>query len=191
MSLDLESAPDKPLPRDVALALAREAKRPTGRPCELTSELATKILLRVAEGSFLNVAAGAAGVSYEALSEWIERAKGDAANGLDTIFVRFGQAYAQAKQEAEANAVSSLQRGGDGKYKDWRAQAWWLERRHKERWSIPKEAANAGVTLALTDAQLGALGEALRVAAAKPVLEVEATSVEVESSSTSPVRDDK
>lgn len=185
-ALDLESAPDRPLTREAVRSLVAKS---VGRSTELTSEVAETILVHVAEGSFLTVAAGAAGVSEHSVYEWLRRGAADASQNLDTLFVRFANAYAQAKQLAEANAVSVLQRGGDGKYKDWRAQAWWLERRHKERWSLPKEGASTGITLALTNEQLGALGEALRVASAKPI-EIEATASQVASEG-SGVSDDK
>jgi len=174
VALDLDGAPDKPLPRDVARQLV--ARPSAGRPIELTEDIAIAILEKVAEGSFLTVAAGVAGVSEHSVYGWLQRAKADASQGLDTLFVRFANAYAQAKQLAEANAVAALQRGGDGKYKDWRAQAWWLERRHKDRWSLPKEGASNGITLTLSGEALAALSEALRVASATQVNVVDVSS---------------
>jgi len=168
----IEAAVDKPLPRHVAEELAREPGKPTGRPLDLTDETAEEILNSIAQGSFLTVAAAKAGVATDTVYAWLRRGAGDKKAGLDTIFVRFIDAISRAQHAAEASAVAALQRGGDGKYKDWRAQAWWLERRHKDRWSLPKEQANQGLTLQLSNEQLAALGQALQIAA-KPVIELE------------------
>jgi hypothetical protein len=97
---------------------------------------------------------------------------------LDTRFARFASMFARAQHEAEASAVAALQRGGDGKYKDWRAQAWWLERRHKERWNLPKEGAGITLSLTLSDGQLGALADALRVGSAVDVTPSECAKLE-------------
>ena len=170
MDLDIESAPDKPLTRNVALASIKGLSRGfQGRPIELTDEVAAEIVRNVAAGSFLTIAAGRAGVNSDTVQQWLRRAKADELAGLDTLFVRFGVAISRAQAEAEAEAVAVLQRGGDGKYKDWRAQGWWLERRHKERWSLPKEQANQGLTLQLSNEALAALVDALRVGAARTI----------------------
>jgi len=166
----IEAAPDKPLPRDVALASIKGISRGSlGRKHTLTDEVAIEILQRVSEGSFLTTAAGCANVDPQTVHEWLRRGLADTQAGLDSIFGRFAEGFAQAQHSAEQSAVAALQRGGDGKFKDWRAQAWWLERRHKERWSLPKEQGIQGITLQLSNEQLAALSDALRVGAALDV----------------------
>jgi hypothetical protein len=167
--LDLESAPDKPLLREAAYELARRSDGHTGRPRDLTDELGQQIVSSIASGSFMTVAAARVSVSAETVYGWLRRGQGDQAAGLDTVFGRFEQAISRAQAEAEAEAVAVLQRGGDGKYKDWRAPAWWLERRHKERWSLPKEQQSQGITLQLSNEQIASLVDALRIGAATNV----------------------
>jgi hypothetical protein len=168
--LDIESAPDKPLARDAALESIKGLSRGfQGRPLALTDSVATNILSEVRNGSFLTVACAKAGVAAETVYEWLRRGVADKQAGLDTIFGRFTDAHTRAQAEHETSLVATLSKGGEGKYPDWRAQAFVLERRHKERWSLPKEQANQGLTLQLSNEALAALVDALRVGAATNV----------------------
>jgi hypothetical protein len=150
-----------------------------GRPTKLTPEVQAKILDAVRNGSFFEPAAIAAGVSKDAIREWVIRGQSDMQLGRNTIFRLFINALAQAQADNETRLAGILSKGGEGKFPDWRAQAFVLERRHKERWSLPKEQASQGLTLQLTNEQLAALSEALRVGAATNVTP---SSIEVDTS---------
>ena len=143
-----------------------------GRPSKLTPEVTEKIARLVSEGSFYEPAAIAAGVAYPSMRQWFLQGQADKAAGLTTRFSKFTDALVHAQAQAETRMVSTLAKGGEGKYPDWRAQAFVLERRYPQRWAPPKAEQSAGITLSLTDAQLAALGEALRVAVAKPAIDV-------------------
>ncbi len=147
-----------------------------GRPCKLTSELADEIVQAIENGAFLNAAAGRVGVHRDTVRDWIVRGSADAQAGLNTDFSVFAERIARAQAAHEAKLAATFTRGGDGKYPDWRAQAFLAERRY-EHWRLPKEQQNSGLTLQLSNDQLAALADALRVAAAKPVIEAEAEQI--------------
>ena len=163
-NLDLAGAPDKPLPREVALQQTTRGSQ--GAPSLLTDEVAAKICGAVANGNYFNVAAGAAGIAYETLRSWIRRGNSDEEKGRDTSYVRFMRALAQAQHEHEQRLVATLSAGGAGKFSDWRAQAFVLERRHRDRWGPPQTQAPA-VTIVLSNEQLQALSESMRLVTAR------------------------
>jgi hypothetical protein len=142
-----------------------------GRPRALTDQVANKICADVAAGAPYNAAAGKAGVTYDTMRDWFRRGSADEMEGLDTRYSRFAHALTRAQDECEARLAQTLAAGGEGKYKDWRAQAFILERhpRYRERWGPPKNEAPQGLTLALSGEQLSMLTEALRIATARDV----------------------
>lgn len=172
------STEDQPLSREQAVAIARDLRGNPGlgRPTNLNQAVAIKIVKAVAEGSYFSVACAAAGVAERTGHEWIKRGEADTSLGLDTDYALFAQALAQGSAEAEVEAAAVLQRGGDGKFKDWRAPAWWLERRHRDRWAEPKEQLNSGVTIVITADLASQLADAMAVAAATHVIDAVATS---------------
>ncbi len=165
-AFNLEDAPDKPLPRDVARAM--HAKGISGRPSKFSQEVAESIIESVRKGAFLSAAGGRVGVSLPTVRDWILRGNADYEADLDTDFAKFAQAVHRAQADHEAELAASFTRGGDGKFPDWRAQAFIAERRY-EHWRLPKEQAFQGVTLALSNEQLASLGEALKVASLTPI----------------------
>jgi hypothetical protein len=139
-----------------------------GRPCKLTSELAARIVESIRKGAFLNAAAGSNGVHRLTVRDWIVRGTADAEAGLETDFSVFATAVSRAQSEHEAELAATFTRGGDGKYPDWRAQAFLVERRY-EHWRLPKEQASVGISLTLSNEQVAALVDALRVADATDI----------------------
>jgi hypothetical protein len=140
-----------------------------GRPTKLTSEVQAKIVQAVKNGSFFEPAAIAAGVSKEAMREWVIRGQSDLQLGRNTVYRQFITVLAQAQADNETRLAGILSKGGEGKFPDWRAQAFVLERRHKERWSLPKEQQSQGITLQLSNEQIASLVDALRIGAATNV----------------------
>ncbi len=166
MDCAVESAPDKPTPRDEARQLYKElrSRGETGRPSELTDEVAQKIVQAIAGGSFFAPACVAAGIGANSGWDWIKRGQVDSDAGLSSRYAVFARAIAQAEAQCEANSAAVLARGGDGKFPDWRANAFHLERRFKERWAEPKEQLNQGVTIVITSELAASLADALAVA---------------------------
>lgn len=142
-------------------------RRKTGRPTRLHRDLIDRICGLIREGNYQETAAIACGVPASTYHSW--KARGIAARQVldasgrlpddkadERIFLEFVEAVEEARAEAEARIVESLQRqalGGevlevsevetdDGEIvrnftlsrPDWRAQAWWLERSFPERY---------------------------------------------------------
>jgi len=107
-----------------------------GRPSKLTPEAQEIICDHIRAGSYLNVAAQTIGVAPETISEWKLWGREDIQNGVeDSIYARFWEAVARAEAQAEFAGVLRIRSAGIA---DWKAEAWFLERRFPERWS-PKQ----------------------------------------------------
>lgn len=112
----------------------RTAPKPatTGRPTLLTPAVETSICDHIRAGSHLNVAAQVVGVAPETISEWKQWGRRDEQAGKpDTPYARFWKAVAQAEAQSEFAGVMRIRRAGEA---DWRAEAWFMERRFPERW---------------------------------------------------------
>lgn len=97
----------------------KPARNKTGRPFALTPEVQKIILENVAAGATLKDAAGAAGVSYDAIADARHRPE----------FVGFCQALTHAEASLRCRVAASL-----ADHEDWRAKAWYIERRDREQW---------------------------------------------------------
>ena len=101
-----------------------------GRPTELTPKLHQQIVKDIRDGMYAQVAAARASISEQTFYGWLKR--GEA--GEDP-FREFLDAVLSAAGEAEKNMVDTVQDAAAGTAKgDWKAGAWWLERRFPKRW---------------------------------------------------------
>lgn len=116
------------------------------RPSKLTPELQQKIVALVRTGNFLETACAASGIDARTLRNWVERGKkNDKGNAKYADFV---SALNVADAEAEIMFVAILHQAAtgfttkvvDGKSTvvpvsgDWKAKAFWAERRLAKRW---------------------------------------------------------
>ena len=81
-------------------------------------------------GLTVNDACRAAGIGAYTLYKWQEKAKNDP----DLDF--FEEAIEEARAKGERMLAGRIVGHSE---KDWRAAAWILERRHNERWGVPKD----------------------------------------------------
>lgn len=88
---------------------------------DLTPELKDKLLDRVRSGHFLTRACEFVGISKPTFHTWERRARSG-----EQIYVDLFDAIHEAEHEAEDEAVKDI-RGGA---KEWKAMAWYLERRY-------------------------------------------------------------
>lgn len=110
-----------------------------GRPSKLTPERASRIRAAVAGGAFATVAARAGGISGATYRAWMARGRdaerdgdGSAVNEADLPYVEFHESIREAEAKAEVAAVALIQQAA--RRGEWRAAAWFLERKHSDRW---------------------------------------------------------
>lgn len=129
-------------------------KRRPGAPSKFDEATRDAIIEEVARGNFDNVAAHAAGIAAATLGQWKTRGNDDLEHGRQTEYAEFVTRLSRASAEAELHMVQRI-RAQAGE--DWRAAAFYLERKAPERWarkdkldvstdtvSIPREVTPTG-----------------------------------------------
>ena len=100
-----------------------------GRPSKLTREVEADLTLMLAQGVPVKVAAAATDVSPRSVRRWLR--EGD-------LRERVAEVRATEREDLHANAITEARlvvlilRAAQS---DWRASAWFLERRYPERWA--------------------------------------------------------
>jgi transposase len=98
-----------------------------GRPSKLSEALIKEICEYVRKGNYIETAAAAAGISKQTLYAWMKAG----AREEDPLAVEFLDAYKKADAEAEAANVQLIRTQAR---KNWQAAAWFLERKHPDKW---------------------------------------------------------
>jgi hypothetical protein len=117
-----------------------EPRRKAGRPLLLTEAVHDAIVTAVEQGSYLKVAAQAAGISQATLANWLARGREAAAardagaepSPDDAPFLALLEEVTRAQAVAEVSAVAAW-RSAFGT--DWRAARDYLARTAPERWA--------------------------------------------------------
>jgi hypothetical protein len=118
-----------------------------GAPPLLTPEVAEKMLRDVAKKRVFDAQIAIRnGIHPDTLKLWIKKGLEENA---EEPYRSFAQKYAAAQIDDESDAVSSVLAGtepydGPGKSGDWKAAAWYLERKYPKRWN-PNRQPEAGV----------------------------------------------
>lgn len=115
--------------------------RKVGRPTSLTRHVHQVVTRAMRSGNFLETAAALAGVDPATLRRWIARGErerrrrqnGEPPDRTATAHVRLAQEIERAAATAQSEVVGRILRSGR---EDWRAAAWWLERRHANGWGL-------------------------------------------------------
>lgn len=100
----------------------------TGRPPSLTQELIDQILPYIEAGNYCEIACEINGISRDTFYTWLKAARNPKGK---PIYKKFRQALKEAEGRAEANSVMRIRKAGQ---KQWQANAWYLERKARERW---------------------------------------------------------
>lgn len=145
---------------------ARKAKNP-GAPIKLTEDLVRKIYTLISRGAWVETAAAANGVHKDTLYRWLKIGS-QKAKGLHRALY---DAVHKGAAEAEAGHVVVIEVAGKGvkgdvvrdqdgnvvldakgraivareaKASDWKASAWFLERRFPKRWGAKQTLEHTG-----------------------------------------------
>ena len=111
-----------------------------GRPSKFTPERRARVLEAITGGATRTAAALHAGIDERTLYRWMDR------------YVSFASDLTRAEADAELRCTALIQRAAEI---DWRAAAWWLERRRpdeygrRERVDSRVDISNSGVHIYL------------------------------------------
>ena len=129
-----------------------------GRPSKCDENTIRDIVEAIEAGSAFAPACVAAGIAPMTASRWIQRGKEHLDQNKASDYATFVEMLVRATAKGQTTHAKFLATSDD-----WRARGFILERRYPDEWG-KKEQSIQGVTLALTNEQLAALGEALLVA---------------------------
>jgi transposase len=99
-----------------------------GRPTKFTKEVQDQLYQLIKEGNYFDTSCKIAGISYSTFREWIIKGEQDGKGK----FFDFSEAIKKAEAEAEAKRVEMILKAG--MIQDWKANAWYLERKYPDRW---------------------------------------------------------
>lgn len=122
-----------------------------GAPPLLTADLAEKLLRDVAKKRVFDAQIAIRnGIHPDTLKLWLKKGLEE---GAEEPYRSFAQRYAAAQIDDEAGALEDVMAGtqphaGAGKPGDWKAAAWYLERKYPKRWN-PNRQPEAGVAEAV------------------------------------------
>lgn len=100
-----------------------------GRKSKLDKDRQDKLLKAIRVGNDKKVACALAGISEATLYRWLEQS--NQKNASEQLR-EFRELFERSEAEAEVLKVSRIAQAADNGR--WQAAAWWLERKHPERW---------------------------------------------------------
>lgn len=109
---------------------ATEAKSAAGRKTKRTPEVEAELFDALRKGNTRRAACASAGIGESTLNDWINE------------FPEFSAALTHAENLAETGYVNVVQLAAQNG--DWKAAAWWLERRRKQEYSARIEQDISG-----------------------------------------------
>jgi hypothetical protein len=115
-----------------------------GRRTICTPELTEQICQILRAGNYICAACDYVGINESTYHSWVLRGEKEIArlddpkakpNESERIFVEFSKAVTRARAQAEIQSVARIRKAAE---EDWRADAWYLERSHQQRWGRTK-----------------------------------------------------
>lgn len=99
------------------------------RPLKLTQELQDRICLAIRAGNYSKIAAEMNGIGETTFYRWLDIGSKPNAS---RIYREFRESIKRAEAEAEVTNVARIRQAADNG--TWQAAAWYLERKHGDRW---------------------------------------------------------
>lgn len=100
-----------------------------GRKTILTKDLIDRICTSIREGNYKNVACQAVGIGESTFYSWLAKGEANKAG----LYVEFVEAIKKAEAQAEQAHVGVIKDAANSGI--WQASAWYLERKHPDRWA--------------------------------------------------------
>lgn len=113
---------------------------PAGRPSKLTSELQKQICDFLVAGNFAETVCDFVGIDKTTYYEWLKRGERGWQIDIEGGYVEFSHAVKKAVAQVEMTTVHGLRK----RPYNWQADAWWLERRHPDRWGNRQKHVHSG-----------------------------------------------
>lgn len=101
-----------------------------GRPSKLTADMTKQICDLLVAGNYLETVCDFVGIDTTTAYDWIARGKRGWQVDIEGGYVEFSHAVKKATGQVEMTTVNRLRQGED----NWQRLAWWLERRHPDKW---------------------------------------------------------
>lgn len=109
---------------------------------KLDAALIEKAHKLISEGHYAVVVCSYLGISEAIYYKWIQKAKEDLSNNKKSIYIEFFESIKEAEAKAEMRHLQNITKAAiDG---TWQASAWFLERKHKDKWSNKQELQLSG-----------------------------------------------
>ena len=109
---------------------------------KIDAELIERAHKLISEGHYAVTVCAYLGIGETTFYNWIRKAKDDNENGKKSIYVQFWQSIKEAEAKAEMRHLQNIVKASaDG---TWQASAWFLERKHKDKWSVKQEVQLSG-----------------------------------------------
>lgn len=109
---------------------------------KLDAELIERAHKLISEGHYAVTVCAYLGIDESTYYKWITKAKGDIENNKNSIYVQFFKSINEAEAKAEMRHLQNIVKASaDG---TWQASAWYLERKHKAKWSAKQEVQLSG-----------------------------------------------
>lgn len=112
-----------------------------GRPSKLTPALQNEIVKLLSEGNFVETVCDYVGLHKDTFYEWQRRGERAWQVDIEPVnYVAFSDAVKKAIAEVEKDTITDLRAGP----LNWQAKAWWLERRHPDKWGNRQKVEHSG-----------------------------------------------
>jgi hypothetical protein len=109
---------------------------------KLDAELIERAHKLISEGHYAVTVCAYLGIGESTYYSWIQKAKTDAEKNKKSIYVEFMESINEAEAKAEMRHLQNIVKASaDG---TWQASAWYLERKHKAKWSTKQEVQLSG-----------------------------------------------
>ena len=109
---------------------------------KLDAELIDKAHKLISEGHYAITVCSYFGIDESTYYKWINKAKLDIDKNKKSIYVELFQSINEAEAKAEMRHLQNIVKASaDG---TWQASAWYLERKHKAKWSAKQEVQLSG-----------------------------------------------
>lgn len=115
-----------------------------GRPTKLTPDKIATIVEAVTAGAFRDQAAAVIGIGRTTLYDYLARGQTDLDNGVTSIYAELQDALTRAEAQAELTAIQIIRQHAP---MDWRAAAWYLERKYPAKWGRSVVTHEGNLTL--------------------------------------------